>query len=85
VESSSGFQLGSVFVENPTPAGLSKNSIFAYLFHDHGFSVNYVSPDIIVYGPSSCIIPINEEHPGPPFSQRTTGSFEGLEALSMNT
>lgn len=44
----------------------------------------YVVPGLNKKGPCSVTIPINEEHPGPPFIHTITGSSEGVSDWLSN-
>ena len=69
--------------EYPTLTGWSRKMTEALAFHEYGllWSFNFSSMD---EGPSSRNRPVREEHPGPPFSQSTTGSFLGSFRDSKN-
>lgn len=55
----------------------------ALLFHALGLYLS-LTLSSIDEGPSSKKRPVREEHPGPPLSQRTTGSFFGSLRDSKN-
>lgn len=55
----------------------------ALRFQDQGFWTTS-SFLLMVAGPSSKKSPVREEQPGPPLSQRTTGSFSGSLRDSKN-
>ena len=69
--------------EYPTLTGWSRKMTEALAFHEYGLlcSLRFLS---IEEGPSSRKRPVKEEHPGPPFNQRTTGSFLGSFLDSKN-
>ena len=55
----------------------------AFEFHEDGLYLTLPSL-VIDDGPSSRKRPVSDEHPGPPLSQRTTGSFLGSFRDSKN-
>lgn len=55
----------------------------AFAFHEFGLGCSLIFLSI-EDGPSSKKSPVRDEHPGPPFSQRTTGSFLGSFRDSKN-
>ena len=70
--------------ENPTPAGAYKYMMLALLFQAYSFRYMLVVPGLNKNGLFSVTIPMSEEHPGPPFSQRTTGSLAGFYWLYLS-
>lgn len=55
----------------------------ALAFHEYGLYLTLMSLSMDD-GPSSMNRPVKDEQPGPPFSQRTTGSFSGSLRDSKN-
>ena len=70
--------------ENPTFNGWSKNMIFALEFQEYSFLTVSFPPFVGRHGPNSINSPVNDEHPGPPFNHRTSGSDAGLARDSKN-
>lgn len=50
--------------ENPTPIGWSTKKMFAFVFHDSGWTTVELS-SLTLQGPSSMNKPIDDEQPGP--------------------
>jgi hypothetical protein len=69
--------------EYPTLTGWSRKMTEALEFHEYGLSTVCILA-LMEAGPSSMKRPVKEEHPGPPLSQRTTGSFLGSFRDSKN-
>ena len=69
--------------EYPTLTGWSRKMTEALLFHEYGLFLIFWSL-VMDAGPSSMNRPVSEEQPGPPLSQRTTGSFLGSLRDSKN-
>lgn len=69
--------------ENPALTGWSRKMTEALLFQAWGLCT-ISSFSLMDDGPSSRKRPVSEEQPGPPLSQRTTGSFSGSLRDSKN-
>jgi hypothetical protein len=69
--------------EYPTLTGWSRKMTEAFAFQEYGllWSFRFLSSEA---GPNSRKSPVKDEHPGPPFSQRTTGSVLGSLRDSKN-
>jgi hypothetical protein len=63
--------------EKPTWIGWSRYSMFASLFHDHGFSIVFFESNRTEHGPFSPNAAATDGEPGPPCSQRERGAFSG--------
>lgn len=59
--------------------------MFAFIFHEYLFIYKLLVSSLNVKGPFYVTIPIRLLQPGPPLSQRTTGSLSGSLCDSKKT
>jgi hypothetical protein len=69
-------------MEYPTATGCSKYTIVIFLLHEYGLEVHVLAMLSTKNGPFSYANASNDEHPGPPVNQNTTGSVSTLFSLA---